>query len=655
MLGAFHNSHIALRLFPALVWLLALPALWYSLVAAPQLRVEVGQWGDHTMLRGINGIEESSSENYRWTMAETTLAVPNLSDRYRLLRFRAHGWRPEGLPTPQLAITAADRPWTTIQLDRPPRVFRLILPRDAARPSTEVGFRSDVYEPPGDPRTLGFALDWIELDAGGAGAPTLWQFGGQALLLALLALLIALLGLGAPTTIILSLLMPGAILAANLVEPLWVGLGLPYWLSIAAILPAVTWMATPGFSRTLRAGTATLAPASAHAAREQPWLTQTQARLAWALLVAALLVRLAGASHPMFDARDMPVHTRWLTTVAGGELYLYSTPAELQNRKTFNPPAGYVLLQPLWLLLGEARLTVQVGVALLDGLIAPLLLLLARELRLTARAGLYAMGLYTALPIVMTMMWWGFAANAIAQVWWTLLLWLMLRLTRAPTPALFAAFTVVAILCLTTHIGAVVVLAPVLALLALLGWRMTPGAGWRALTGGLALAAVFTVLIYVSAAAAPLGGAERSPTTLNLEESLARGLILWPERVGLVSQALTLGFLPPILGLAAAGLPLLLAAHTRHPLQRLLIIAVLLTCILFFFVYVGLSLLTRYIYFAVPLICLAAAIVLARLASRPTGRWIAIAVVVFVAWSGALLWFDGVLLRIKPSLVPLTQ
>ena len=71
----------------ALVWLLALPALWWSLTAAPALRVDVGAWGDHTALTGINGVEESSTENYRWTMERAELALPNLSAGYRLLRW----------------------------------------------------------------------------------------------------------------------------------------------------------------------------------------------------------------------------------------------------------------------------------------------------------------------------------------------------------------------------------------------------------------------------------------------------------------------------------------------------------------------------------------------------------------------------------------
>jgi toxin CptA len=201
---------------------------------------------------------------------------------------------------------------------------------------------------------------------------------------------------------------------------------------VAALLAVATWFVAPRLTQACWSGCPDANPQQRRD-RRGPGSASAQARIAWALLTAALLVRLLGAIHPLFDARDLHVHTRWLRTVASGSLYLYSTPAEFQNRQTFNPPAAYIVLLPLHLALGDMRLTVQFGVALLDALIALLLLLIAREFGLTARAGLLAMALYVALPISLTMMWWGFAANAIAQVWWVLLLWLLLRLTRDPT------------------------------------------------------------------------------------------------------------------------------------------------------------------------------------------------------------------------------
>lgn len=642
-----------LRLGLALIWLLALPALWLSLTAAPQVRVEVGRWGDHTVLFGVNGMEQAAQEDYRWTTGRAELVLPNLSGRYELLRMRAHGWRPDGLPSPAVQLDVAGRPWGSLQTTPGLRVYSILLPHAPGGAVTRIGFTSETYNPPGDQRQIGFALDWAELRAlGRADGPTAWQFGGQALLLALGLLLIRLLGLPAPPTLGAAAALTAVLLGANLWEPLWVSLGLPAWLALAAGLLAATWLLAPRFYALVAEG----APSSAlPAAARRPWMTPAQARVAWALVVAAFALRLAGAAHPLFDARDMPVHTRWLGIVTQGELYLYSTPGELQNRQTFNPPAGYVLLLPLRLALPDQRLAVQVGTALLDALGCLLLLPLARELRLGARAGLLALALYLALPINMTMMWWGFAANAIAQSLWLLLLWAILRLTRAPTPRDLVLTTVAGTLCLLTHVGALVLVLATVGLLIGLGWRVLERAGWRALVFAALLALAFTVPVYFSAAAAPLIGEERGPATLDLGASFAKGLAERDVRFGLVWRALEIGWLPPVTGLALPGLALLALAPGRHPLMRLLIGVSLAVCALFFSTYVFLGLLTRYIYFVTPLVCLAAGAVLARLLGRPGGRQAVSALVLLVCWSGAALWFAGVLLRIKPSLVPLTQ
>src|ERR687884_615957 len=117
-------------LWLALLVALALPLLWASLVAAPRLRVDVGVWGDHTVLSGANEIEQGPAEDYRWTTGRTELALPNLSSRYQLLRLRAAGWRPGGLPSPLVRLDIAGRPWGSIQTAPGMRVYSVLLPHD---------------------------------------------------------------------------------------------------------------------------------------------------------------------------------------------------------------------------------------------------------------------------------------------------------------------------------------------------------------------------------------------------------------------------------------------------------------------------------------------------------------------------------------------
>jgi toxin CptA len=636
----------AIRLRPRNLWLLlllilALPLLWSSLVSAPQLRVDVGAWGDHTYLSGVNAIEESTTEQYRWTTARAELRLPNLGDQYRVLRLRAHGWRPEGQPAPVVRLDVMGQPWGSVQTTPDLRIYNVLLPPPGSNPTLQIGFESQVYAPPGDPRQIGFALDWIEVHTlSGSTAPNFWHLGSQALLLALLALLLLALRLPDGWVLPLAALLGGALIWANFAQPLWASQVIVGWLIVAALLLVATWLLEPRLGRFL-----------------QPWMTVPQARVAWALLVAALGLRLAGSIHPLFNAHDLDVHTRWLEIVNGGQLYLYSTPGEFRGQMVFNPPAGYLLMMPLALLLPSTRLVVQVGVALFDAIGCLALLGLAYELRLNARAALLALALYLALPINTTMLWWGFATNAIAQALWLLLLWSLLRLLRDPRPVALALFALLSAVTFLTHIGALMPVAALLGLCLVLGWRRLPARSRNAALAGLTLALLCVVPIYFLAVAGPvLGqfGSGNTPTT-NLGATLAKNWLQRDTKLGLVGRGLMLGFVPPLLWLAPLALARLSVSSTRHLLQRRLIVTWILVCLMFLLSYLSLSLLTRYIYFAVPLVCLAAGALLGDLWRRHAGRIVVVALVVCVAWAGVSVWVEGVLMRVKPSVVALTS
>src|SRR5207247_9826216 len=129
----------------------------------------------------------------------------------------------------------------------------------------------------------------------------------------------------------------------------------------------------------------------------------------------------------------------------------------------------YVLMLRLQLLLPTERLTLQAGLALGDALGCLFLLLLARELGLSARAGLLALALYLALPINMTILWWGFATNALAQSAGLALLWALLRLAHCHSHSRDArccvstvTLVVIGVISLLMHVGALVLIVVLL-------------------------------------------------------------------------------------------------------------------------------------------------------------------------------------------------
>ncbi|MBK9713523.1 MAG: hypothetical protein IPO81_19815 [Kouleothrix sp.] len=623
----------------ALIFALALPPLWLSLAAAPRLRIDVGEWGDQAFLDGVFRPETTSSELFRWTQDHTELVVPNLSGRYRLLRLHAHGWRPPGVDPPRVQIDLAGKPVATIRMTRDLLTYQIALPRDggAGPPSIRIGFTSQTYSSAADDREVGFALDWIELDqTEPISGPSIWQLGGQALLLGLALALVGALALPLRSTVWSGLLLAAALVGANFWQPLWVALALESWTIIVAALLAATWLAAPWVKRALA-----------------PWMTPHLASVAWGLFVAALALRLFGAVHPLFDSHDLPFHRVWQESILSGQLYIFSTPSEFQNRPTFNPPVGYVLMLPLYLLLPSTRLVVQVGPALVDGLGCLVLLPLARELGLSARAGLLALALYLALPINATILWWGFVTNDMAQTAGLLLLWALLRLARRPDRTRLAAFTGICVIALLMHVGALVLIAALLAACVVLGWRRLTPTGRGLLVAGIALAGLITIPIYFTAVADTLfSRAQRAGPSLSA--SIANSVALRDIRLDHIGSGLQRGLLPPVVMLAPLGLAQLLRGRQRHPLGRTLVVGWVLVCLAFFGVYMGLGLLVRYIYFAAPLVCLALGVLLDGLWRR-RGRIVVLALIVFVVGSGAAMWLGGVLMRIKPSLLPLTQ
>jgi len=665
--AAVARASIDTALILALLFAVALPLLWLSLIAAPTIHIEVGEWGDEPFLSGVNKPEQNATETYRWTGKHAELVLPNLGSRYQLLRVRAHGWRPPGNPSPTVRIAVADQTLATIQTTPALHTYNILLPPDNASATLKVDFTSDLYHDTADRRDLGFAIDWVELNKLDQNAgPAWWQVGGQALLLLLVFVLLYILALPRGWAIGSAVVVALALLGANAWQPLWASMALPGWIVIAALLSAATWLIRPWLARQFA-----------------PWMAAPQARVAWALFVAALALRLLGATHPLFDIHDLGFHRNWITDVTQGQLYIFSTPSEFQNRATFNPPDGYLLLLPLRLLMLPTRLVLQVGLALVDAIGGLLLLALGRELGLTARAGLLALALYAAMPINMTMMWWGFTTNALAQVAGLLLFWLLLRLVRNPDagPEHFddaapepvegqsklcrrggpgrplagrqAAFAAACAAGFLMHIGALVLIVALIGTCIVLGWWQLGRAERNAAIGMSLLALACTVLFYFSAVAPASLGQSASTPGLKLGELLANNWAIGDQKLNLIWLGLIRGFLPIPVALAPLGFVRMLKIQPRHPIGRSLIVGWLVVCLLFFGVYMGLGLVVRFLYFATPLLALWLGALLDTFWQH-RGRLVVIVLILLVAWSGVALWAAGVLMGVKPSGVPLT-
>ena len=134
------------------------------------------------------------------------------------------------------------------------RTSQIALPPDDGHrpPSIRIGFTSQTYRSAADDREVGFALDWIELDqTEPISGPSIWQLGGQALLLGLALALVGALALPLRSTVWSGLLLAAARVGANFWQPLWVALALESWTIIVAALLAAAWPPAPWVKRPL--------------------------------------------------------------------------------------------------------------------------------------------------------------------------------------------------------------------------------------------------------------------------------------------------------------------------------------------------------------------------------------------------------------------
>lgn len=191
-------SEAALRLPAAISRLLplgaalALSALLLTLALAYPAAdaVDVGAPGDAYALAGFYRADTSdpTTANFRWSGPRSRLLIPAASDGALILELRLHGLGfapPDAL---RLQLARDGRPVAELATTGAWRVYRLLLPPDAAPEPTPLRMEPlDLMAPlaygPGDPRPLGVALDSFTL-AGVPGPAPLSSPAGRAIPLA---------------------------------------------------------------------------------------------------------------------------------------------------------------------------------------------------------------------------------------------------------------------------------------------------------------------------------------------------------------------------------------------------------------------------------------------------------------------------------------
>ncbi|KAB8143265.1 hypothetical protein F8S13_09580 [Chloroflexia bacterium SDU3-3] len=401
------------------VLLLTLALLAGAAQPAQRYHIEVGwEEGDHADLPLIDGFYAAEPEgqkttpNYRWTSERATVALPGFGARPLVATLAVLPLNQElaEKAAKSFEVWAGGQKLADFPVAPQGRTYSFLLPSAASGQGFEI--RSATITPSGDARSIGFAVDRVDV-AAAAGpalpdpAPTLAWLGALAL---------AWLGVRRcgvpprPAAVALGAL--GALLAlAATLDPPRTALGPSAALTALALGLALVLV--------LRHAV----PALARAAR----IPLGQEALRWLLLLAlaAFALRYGGKLYPSSMWGDIGFHANRFTEVVLGRVLLLS-----RNRGVDfpYPPALYQLLAPIMLVGVDMRMLLRVGAAVLDAL-SPLLVYAIGmvafggtapgaaegEGRTSQRWAVAAAALYSLSAATFMTTWWNFSTHIFAQ------------------------------------------------------------------------------------------------------------------------------------------------------------------------------------------------------------------------------------------------
>jgi hypothetical protein len=586
------------------------------------LRVDIGGIHDTPYLNDFFEAEPSQQvplpkEDLRWTRERSAIRLRGIGRQSVELHVRLQAFRPAGLGAPQASLWVGGASLFSSSIGPQWHIYKVLVPAHLLPAGDlHLEFRTQVFEPSGDPRSLGVAVDWIEVHPGEAGwVEPAWAQVGSILGVTLLTyLLLRRWGLsqrwsGAFTTLtvgLLAYLVVGHRLSLTFFTPTAVSLLAWGCLLTAVFLPFLE-------AKWLREGRRAL-----------------EARLLWAILLLGFLLRLGGMLYPQFRSSDLIFHAHRAEWVASGNL-LFTADLPDVNIPAPYPPGFYVSTLPAALLSPDLPLLIQVAGVTLDAVAGLLLYLLARRLTGRHYVALLALVLQELAPVTYQIHSWGNYTN------------------------LFSRTALVA----------------VLYLLCVGRWRWGRRGAWALLVGACSLvllghfadSLIFTVLMLTTIALGLLTPTGRRATAALLTAFLTAGLLALvlyysaPPGWDALLQGLG-GFLrgegrravvgnplhqfikrvqAPLALLALPGLALLPQSGRRWP--RLVLLSTLLTATAFFFGQALFGFSSRYSLFVLPVLALGTANSLAAIRQRGrTGRLVVGILLTYLLWNGLWVW-----------------
>lgn len=624
----------------------------------PSFHLDIGERPDELYLSGFYEPERVAGSSFRWSTGEGRLDIPALGTASYRLNLRLAASRPAGLPLPRLRLAGNGHLLLETTVEPVPQVYSLLLPKEVLfSGNLRLEWNSETFSPgESDPRTLGFALDRLEV----------WRIGRP------LAFLPPETYLWPLVTVLLAVFLARRLGWSRLGA---LGVGLACALALTTVLAWARPLLAPGlalFPLTLACSYLLYAlfrnPVGHLLARWGAELDGQTERALWSVVLFFLAVRLAGCLHPAMETWDLCFHFHRLLDVARGEPFFTITSGEWRGLQTLYLPSLYIVLAPLWAVFGGRLVLLHLAAVLLDTSSAFLVAFLARRLLGRGSTTWLASFLYLTMPQSYIIFSWGIIANIFGQGLLLLLLAFLLspagRLFRRPALLLAAGLLTLGWL---SHPGTVLLTAVLLGgwigLSALAGELPRPAVGrWTGVALGTLL--LVTALYYSHFAPTMWAALREMGQGSNLEQPrqggiLIRGPVIDPDlglravEVSNGGEALLAGAEElaaearayyntwPLL-LALAALPGL-AWERRAPAVRLLGLAFT-TALFFAIIGLALNLYVRYMYFLLPFVALGTAWWMASWIRRGwAGRLTALLSGLYLLFLGLSFWAGHVL------------
>jgi len=345
--------------------------------------------------------EQNDQINFAYTTRGSTLVLPGVGSGPYRVRLGISGWRPAPFTPPALTLRSGAF-LTTFALRNLDHVatYDLVLPPTLG--DLQIAFDSNLYSPsPDDPRMLGVALDWVEVEALGQLPPATTT----ALMVALITLLWWFwlrVGLSSGRATLLTGVLLVSMLWGLLRARMLITVGLGHWVIVLLLLHLLLWPLQYLMRRVLQRHNLEISPVV------WSWL--------WAIFGMALLFKLGGMLYPHGIFFDEAAHTKRVDMVLRGRfMELYQPGYTSYMGVTVGLDGGFMPYSPLWyLIIAPLRMIgIPTGAAMnglsaiLDASKGLMIFLIAQATLKRERAALLASGLYQLLPMPYYLLSWG--------------------------------------------------------------------------------------------------------------------------------------------------------------------------------------------------------------------------------------------------------